>query len=51
MSRRTSARKSSIGGIYVCARGLDIEDLIKKLPLIHSFSYFNLVGLVALFGD
>jgi len=29
MSRRTSARKSSIGGIYVCARGLNIEDLMK----------------------
>jgi len=30
MSRRASARKSSVGGIYICAKGLDIEELIKN---------------------
>jgi len=38
--RRPVARKSSIGGLYVCAGGFDIENLIKT-PLIYSVSYFN----------
>jgi len=45
----TVARKSSIGGLYVCAGGLDIEKLIKT-SLIYSASYFDLGGLVRCLG-
>jgi len=45
---RTFARKSSIEGFYVCG-GLDIGNLIKT-PLIYSVSYFNLEGLVLVWG-
>jgi len=37
---RTVAKKSSIGGFYVCAGGLTCEN--DKTPLIYSVSYFNL---------
>jgi len=46
---RTVARKSSIGGLYVCAGALDILK-IDKTPLIYSVSYFNLGRLGAPFG-
>ena len=52
---RTVVRKSSIGGLcvcaggfYVCARGAWHTNLI-KIPLIYSISCFNLGGLGALF--
>ena len=38
---RTVARKCSVGGLYVCARRLDIENLLKS-PLIHGVWYINL---------
>ena len=38
---RMVARKFSIGGLWVCARGLDIKKLTKT-QLIHSVSCFNL---------
>jgi len=41
---RTVARKSSIGGFYICASELDIVK-IDKMSLIYSVSYFNLGGL------
>jgi len=46
---RTVTRKLSIGGLYVCAVGLDSENWLKN-PLIYSVSYFNLVGLVLSLG-
>ena len=46
---RTVARKSSNGGLCVCAGGLDIEIAIIT-PFISSVSYFNLGGHGALFG-
>ena len=36
---RTVARKFSLGGLYVSAGNLDIENLLKS-PLIYSVSYF-----------
>jgi len=41
---RTVARKYSVGGLYVCAGGLDIL-IFDKTSLIYSVSYFNLGGL------
>ena len=38
-----------MGGLCVCARGLDIEKLI-KLTMIYSVSYFDLGGLVRCLG-
>ena len=38
-----------IGGLCVCAEGLDIMKLT-KIPLIYSVSRFNLGGLGAFFG-
>jgi len=46
---RNVARKSSIGGFYVRAGGVWHSNLTKN-PVIYSVSYFNLVGLEALFG-
>jgi len=46
---RTVARKSAIGGLYVCAGGFDIGNSMKT-PLIYSVSYFNFVGFGALLG-
>jgi len=46
---RTVSRKTSIGGLYVCAEVLDILK-IDKTTLIYSASYFNVGRLVALFG-
>jgi len=46
---KTVARKSSLGGLYVCAGGLDIENL-KKYPMIHSVSYFDFGDLVLCLG-
>ena len=46
---RTVARKSSIGGLCVCAKGLDIEKLIKT-PLMYSVSCFSLGGSVLCLG-
>jgi len=48
ISVRTVARKFSIGGICVCARGLDIIKLTKIL--IYSVSRFNLGGLELCLG-
>jgi len=45
MPIRKVARKSSIGGLYVCAGELDIVNLI-KIPVICSVSYLNLRGFV-----
>ena len=57
---RTVARQSSIGGLYVCARGGlrscrgaggAWHSNLTKLPLIYSVSYFDLGGgLEAVFG-
>jgi len=50
---RTAARKSSTGGFYVCAGGLErlCKGLVNaKTYFIYSASYFNLGGLGALFG-
>ena len=44
---RTVARKCSLGGLYVCAGRLDIENLLKS-PLIYCVSYLNL-GALGLF--
>jgi len=41
VSTRTVARKSSIGKLYVCAGGLDIQKF-DEIPLIYSVSYLNL---------
>ena len=41
---RTFARKSLIRGLDVCAVGLDIPNVAKRL-LIHSVPFFNLGGL------
>ena len=38
---RTVARTCSLGGLYVCAGRLDIENLLKS-PLIYSIPWFNL---------
>ena len=46
---RTVVRKTSIGGIYVCVGGLNIEKLLKT-PLTYRISYFNLGGLVFCLG-
>jgi len=46
---RTVARKFSIGGLCICAGGLDIIKLT-KIPHIYSGSRFHLGGLGALFG-
>jgi len=46
---RTVARKFSIGGLCVCAGGIEIIKLTKT-PLIYSVSRFNLGALGALFG-
>jgi len=44
------ARKFSIGGLCVCAGGLDIPKLTKT-QLIYSVSRFNLGELGVLFGE
>jgi len=46
---RTVARKSSVGGLYICARGLSILKF-DETTLVFSVSYINLEGLGALFG-
>ena len=42
---RTVVRKSSIGVLCICGRGLDTENLTKA-PLVYSVSYFNLGSLM-----
>jgi len=39
-----------VGGLCVCAGGLDIENLIKT-PMIHNAPYFDLGELGTLFGE
>jgi len=40
---RTVARQTSIGVLYVCARGLEVRKT-DNIPLIYSASYFNFGG-------
>jgi len=49
VSRRTVARKSSIGELCVCAEG-GLTFKVDKVALIYNVSYFNLGGLGVLFG-
>ena len=46
----TVVRESSIGGIYVCAAGLDILK-IDKTEMVYSVPYFNLWDLELCLGD
>jgi len=53
---RTVARKSSIGGLYVCARDFTfvqegLTSKVDKIPLIYSVSYFNLGGFELCLGE
>jgi len=46
----TVATMSSQGGLYVCVRGLDIENFIKS-PLIYSVSFVDFGGIGTLFEE
>jgi len=48
MQQNRSQKVFNKGGLYVCARGLDVENLIKT-ALIYIVPYFNF-GVGALFG-
>jgi len=46
---RTVARKSSVGGLYICTVGLDILKF-EQTPLFYSASYFNVRSLELCLG-